>query len=95
MDVIEHLPRPEELLEAASRVVRAGGLIIIGTPLFIRPELVSPYHVKEFSRAEIHDIINSQLDIEEEHVLPEMRSDGRTYEALYIAVARPRAATPV
>jgi 2-polyprenyl-3-methyl-5-hydroxy-6-metoxy-1,4-benzoquinol methylase len=89
MDVIEHLPRPEELLEAASRVVRPKGLIVIGTPLFIRPELVSPYHVKEFAREEINGIVRSRAELVEEHLLPEMRSDGQIYEAFYIAVARP------
>lgn len=88
MDVIEHLPNPQELLEAAARVVRPHGLIIIGTPLFIREDLVSPYHVKEFTRAEIGAVLRSRLVVEEEHVLPEMRSDGQIYDAFYIGVAR-------
>lgn len=91
MDVIEHLPHPEELLEAAARVVRPDGRIIIGTPLFIREELVSPYHVKEFTREEIGELVRSRLTVEEEHILPEVRSDGQVYEAFYIAVARPPA----
>ena len=91
MDVIEHLPQPEELLEAAARVVKPDGLVIVGTPLFIRDELVSPYHVKEFSQQEIHDIMVSRLEVLEEHLLPEMRSDGQTYQAFYIGVGRPKA----
>lgn len=90
MDVIEHLPRPEELLEAAARVVRTGGLIVIGTPLFIRKELVSAYHVKEFTRGELTTLLRGHVDLAAEHVLPEKRSDGATYESYYVAVARPR-----
>jgi 2-polyprenyl-3-methyl-5-hydroxy-6-metoxy-1,4-benzoquinol methylase len=88
MDVIEHLPDPVELLEAAARTVKASGVIIIGTPLFIRDELVSPYHVKEFTRDEIGALVRSRLSVDSEHVLPERRVDGKIYDAFYIAVAR-------
>lgn len=89
MDVIEHLPEPEELLEAASRTLKESGVAVIGTPLFVRPDLVSPYHVKEFTKEEISEIIASRLTIESEHLLPGVRSDGVNYdEAFYIAVAR-------
>ena len=50
---------------------------------------MSPYHVKEFSREEIGALVRSRLTVEEEHILPEMRSDGQVYEAFYIAVAKP------
>jgi 2-polyprenyl-3-methyl-5-hydroxy-6-metoxy-1,4-benzoquinol methylase len=90
MDVIEHLPEPSELLDAANRATKPGGLIIIGTPLFVREELVSPYHVKEFTRDEVSALIRSRLTLEHEHVMSERRSDGRIYDAFYIATARPK-----
>ena len=61
MDVIEHLPQPEELLQAALNVVKPTGLVLIGTPLFITPELVSRDHVKEFTIEELRDIISPYL----------------------------------
>lgn len=92
MDVIEHLPQPAELLEAASRTMKDGGVAVIGTPLFIRRDLVSPYHVKEFTREEISGLISSQLAVDSEHIFSGRRSDGKTYEqAFYIAVAGKRA----
>lgn len=88
-DVIEHLPRPEELVELAVQVLKPQGRALIGTPLFISEELMSPYHVKEYTRDEISSIISPYLDIEEEIILPHARKDGRTYElGYYFAVCR-------
>jgi 2-polyprenyl-3-methyl-5-hydroxy-6-metoxy-1,4-benzoquinol methylase len=89
MDVIEHLPRPEELLEVARRVVRPGGTVVVGTPLYIRDDLVSPYHVKEFTQEEIASIIRSELPLTEEVVLPGKRLDGEYYEqSFYVGISR-------
>jgi 2-polyprenyl-3-methyl-5-hydroxy-6-metoxy-1,4-benzoquinol methylase len=46
MDVLEHLPDPCELLRVAGRLVTPPGLMLIGTPLFVSAERVSPYHVR-------------------------------------------------
>jgi 2-polyprenyl-3-methyl-5-hydroxy-6-metoxy-1,4-benzoquinol methylase len=89
MDVIEHLPDPTELLTAASALVRPGGTIVIGTPLYIRDELVSPYHVKEFTREEISTLVKAQLPLTEELLIPNKRLDGKTYDAtFYVSVSR-------
>jgi 2-polyprenyl-3-methyl-5-hydroxy-6-metoxy-1,4-benzoquinol methylase len=91
MDVIEHLPQPEELLQAAINIVKPTGLILIGTPLFITPELVSRYHVKEFTTEEIRDLVSSYLSIQKEILLPIPRKDGKVHDNnFYISVGTPK-----
>jgi 2-polyprenyl-3-methyl-5-hydroxy-6-metoxy-1,4-benzoquinol methylase len=80
MDVIEHLPDPEELLKAATSLISSNGLIIIGTPLFISPELVSPYHVREFTLPQIRDLVQKFLRAGDELLLPIVRMDGKLHE---------------
>lgn len=95
-DVLEHLPRPQELLELAVQVVKPGGLCIIGTPLFISDALVSPYHVKEYTKSELRALFAPWLRIEKEIILAQNRKDGRTYnEAYYLAVGRATAEAPL
>ncbi len=94
-DVIEHLPQPEELLELATQVLHAQGKVLIGTPLYITDALVSPYHVKEYSRAEMRDILSPFFQIDAEIVLPQTRQDGRVYaESYYLAVCSRWPAAP-
>ena len=91
MDVIEHLPQPEELLQAANNIVKPTGLVLIGTPLFITPELVSRYHVKEFTLEEIRDVVSSYLFVQQEILLPIPRKDGKVYDNnFYISVGSPK-----
>lgn len=88
-DVIEHLPRPEELLELAAQVLRPEALCLIGTPLYISDELVSPYHVKEYTKPEIRQVLSGFFAVEQEVVLPHSRKDGNIYaEGYYLAAAR-------
>lgn len=90
MDVIEHLPDPCELLQIAASIVKPHGLVLIGTPIFLSAELVSPYHVKEFTVQEMRDMFACYFCIKQEIVLPMSRTDGRTYdEGFYIAVGTP------
>lgn len=89
MDVIEHLPDPAELLVAAKANVRPGGLVLVGTPLYVRDDLVSPYHVKEFTREEIRGIVAEHLPVTEEILLSIRRQDGEVYEnSFYVSVSR-------
>lgn len=91
MDVIEHLPNPEELLQAAINIVKPTGLVLIGTPLFITPELVSRYHVKEFTLEEIRDLVSSYLSVQKEILLPIPRKDGKVHDDnFYISVGTPK-----
>lgn len=90
MDVIEHLPDPCELLQVAVNVVKPHGLVLIGTPIFLSPELVSPYHVKEFTVQEMRDMLSCYFSIQQEIVLPMLRTDGKIYdEGFYISVGTP------
>ncbi len=91
MDVIEHLPQPEELLQAAVNIVKPNGLVLTGTPLFISPELVSKYHVKEFTIEEIRDLVSFYLSVQQEILLPIPRKDGKVHEDnFYILVGIPK-----
>ncbi len=91
MDVIEHLPYPEELLQVGQKMVAHAGLILIGTPLFVSKEQVSRYHVKEYTVEEMRSLVGSYMDTTEEHMLPFQRKDGILYEkGYYVSVARLR-----
>jgi 2-polyprenyl-3-methyl-5-hydroxy-6-metoxy-1,4-benzoquinol methylase len=70
VDVIEHLHDPEELLDLMARHVRPGGTVIVGTPLFIRAEEVSPYHIKEFTVEEMRRLLRPRFVMTEERYLP-------------------------
>lgn len=90
MDVIEHLPDPTELIRVAAAAVSPSGTVVIGTPLFLGKELMSPYHVHEFSHDEIHSLLATDLDVVEERLLPERRLDGEVHtESFYVAICRP------
>ena len=89
MDVIEHLPDPAELVQAAAAVLRPNGILIVGTPLYLGEDLLSPYHVREFRRAEIADLLKRHLQVDEELILPDKRLDGHVHdEAFYVGVCR-------
>jgi SAM-dependent methyltransferase len=84
MDVIEHLPQPTELLEVACRMVRPGGVIAIGTPLYLGDHLVSEYHVKEYTREEFVELFSSRLELDQVEILRDKRLDGQMYDESFI-----------
>jgi 2-polyprenyl-3-methyl-5-hydroxy-6-metoxy-1,4-benzoquinol methylase len=89
MDVIEHLPQPEQLLERAVSVVAPTGYVVIGTPLYLGEALLSPYHVKEFTREEISSLVAAHLPLTEEILIPNRRLDGKVYDdTFYVSVSR-------
>ena len=79
MDVIEHLPNPEELIDICAEMVAQNGTVLIGTPLFISDDLVSPYHVQEFTIEEFKELCERKFGIAETILLPEKRKDGVVY----------------
>lgn len=68
LDVIEHLPNPQELLNFVSKY---NCDVIIGTPIFVGEEFVSPYHIKEFTREELLKMFENFL--KQEWILPGKR----------------------
>lgn len=86
-DVIEHLPRPSELLELALEVGKPGAICLIGTPLYISDDLVSPHHVKEYTQEEIRAIIAPRMPIDQEIILPHSRGDGQIHQQGYFLAA--------
>jgi 2-polyprenyl-3-methyl-5-hydroxy-6-metoxy-1,4-benzoquinol methylase len=91
MDVLEHLPDPDELLRVSVRMAKPDGTIVIGTPLFLGHDLVSTYHVKEYTFAEVHELLDRYVVLKEEHAIPQKRLDGKVYEqGFYIGIGTPR-----
>ena len=91
MDVIEHLPVPEELLDVACEVVSPNGWVAVGTPLFVSAELVSAYHVREFTKPEISTLLSTRLQLEKQLILPMTRGDGKKYEeGFYVGIGKPK-----
>jgi 2-polyprenyl-3-methyl-5-hydroxy-6-metoxy-1,4-benzoquinol methylase len=91
MDVIEHLPDPDQLLERAVAVAASDARILIGTPLYLGDDLVSPYHVHEYEQAELLALVERHVDVEEVLTLPMMRLDGAVHpDGFVVAVCRPR-----
>jgi 2-polyprenyl-3-methyl-5-hydroxy-6-metoxy-1,4-benzoquinol methylase len=89
LDVIEHLPNPNEMIDFIRQIsTKDTKTILIGTPLYISDELVSPYHVKEYTKDEIRNIIGSE-NILKEWILSgkrrpsNNRSNKKTYEESY------------
>jgi len=86
IDVIEHLPDPDELLNECARRVKPDGVVIIGTPMFISDALVSPYHVHEYGRSEIKSLLQNYFYINKDQILPIKKKDGKIYqEGFYLA----------
>ncbi len=61
-ETIEHLHEPERFLGELRRVLRTDGLLVLSTPnaLYTKPvagKPANPFHVKEFSPEELHDLL--------------------------------------
>lgn len=90
MDVIEHLPHPEEMGERVLRVTHASSMVVVGTPKFLGEALVSPYHCKEFESDELLALLSAYLTDMDLHELPMRRSDDVVHEdGFLVVVGRP------
>lgn len=90
MDVIEHLPNPEELLAKMLQVASPGSTLIVGTPKYLGDDLVSKYHVREFSSSEFENLVASYMADLQVHELPMRRDDGVIHaDGFLVAVGTP------
>jgi 2-polyprenyl-3-methyl-5-hydroxy-6-metoxy-1,4-benzoquinol methylase len=88
-DVLEHLEEPEELIILIKEALKPDGFSLVGTPLFLRDDLVSPYHVKEYSVQELREIITPHLKIVREDTFTQKRKDRLSYDnAYYFALCK-------
>jgi 2-polyprenyl-3-methyl-5-hydroxy-6-metoxy-1,4-benzoquinol methylase len=85
MDVIEHLPDPTELCERISELGNGQTVVIIGTPNYLGDDLVSRYHVREFSSDDLVALLSERLHVDEVRLLPMLRQDGIVHDDGFIA----------
>lgn len=92
MDCIEHLLEPTELLSVIDHYLKPDGQFIIGTPLFVTEELVSKYHVKEYTRKELHRMIKPKFELVRERWLPARhpKDPSKLKPRFYLMVCRRR-----
>jgi len=77
LDVIEHLPEPKELIDLFKYFQKDNTFFLLGTPLFIDKNFISPYHVIEYSKDEIKTMVGKH-NIIQEWVLPGKRKHNTT-----------------
>ncbi len=75
LDCIEHLDDPAELLDVMERACRPGGVVIVGTPLFLSEESFSPYHAREFTQAQLEGLLVPRFFTIGSRLLPAPRPD--------------------
>ena len=54
-------------------VVKPSGRVLVGTPRYLGDDLMSPYHVREFTRDELVDLVTPFLVVDAVHLLPMRR----------------------
>ena len=85
---IEHLPRPEQFLEAAARVLERDGVLIVSTPdraatpPFVEGRPRNPFHVHEWYREEFAAILAPWFEEVEMRAQVESLAVGRRTEAV-------------
>ena len=55
-EVVEHIDPVEPLLEEAARILAPGGVLLVSTPQWQKPEL-RPFHVREFRATELGETL--------------------------------------
>jgi 2-polyprenyl-3-methyl-5-hydroxy-6-metoxy-1,4-benzoquinol methylase len=96
MDVIEHLYDPGPLLDLMERMLAPDGLVVVGTPLFVTPESVSGYHIKEFRVAELEALLLPRFERIREAWLDACFPNVRGWAPrFYTFIGRAKKAAPV
>jgi SAM-dependent methyltransferase/anti-anti-sigma regulatory factor len=97
MEVIEHLPDQEALMEEVCRVLRPEGILVISTPnrIYYTEERgeVNPFHVKEFDFREFSTFLKNYFDwvdiVFQNHVASIFIGDTGSYKGARFQVEYP------
>lgn len=57
LDTIEHLPDPAPLLDLMQRHLRPDGLALVGTPLWVGEDALSPFHARELTPEQLDTLL--------------------------------------
>lgn len=76
IDVIEHLPNPEELLHVAANCCKPRGVVLIGTPVFQSRESMSIHHVREYTVDEFRSLMTEHFAVVRIETIPYQRGKG-------------------
>lgn len=60
-ETVEHVERPLDLLDQLARIVAPGGLVLISTPDAAASESENPYHVHEFTAAQLSEALDRRF----------------------------------
>jgi SAM-dependent methyltransferase len=75
LDCIEHLDDPAALLDAMRAACRPGGVVIVGTPLYLCEPAVSPYHARELTLRQLEGLCAPRFRTIGHTLLPAPRPD--------------------
>ena len=59
--VIEHIKRDKDFVKEVSRVLRKGGKFIVSTPNALMSLTRNPWHIREYTEQELHDLLASDF----------------------------------
>ena len=76
----------DSVFEAVSGFTTTGATVIVGTPQNLGPELVSPYHVREFGADEFMALLSPLLADATLHYLPMRRADDIVHDDGFLVV---------
>ncbi len=71
-EIIEHVTRPEKLIQEAKRILKPDGYLILSTPVQQPGKLTDQLHVREFSSVELKELLQPyfrQITISQSHPL--------------------------
>jgi SAM-dependent methyltransferase len=95
LETLEHVPRHQLFLQEVYRMLKAGGVLVISTPnqTITSPKLVpsNPFHVREFSVAELHSLLSRyypQMEWFGQHLIPRPFANRLAHKLLYMLSRR-------
>jgi len=61
IDIIEHMEKPEEMVQECKRVLKPGGLVVLSTPQRLTETPIDPLHIREFYANELADLLSEYM----------------------------------